>query len=199
MGIRSGAEYLAGLRDDRTVWLEGERVQDVTAHPRLARTARTIAALYDLQHDPELREQMTFRSPFSGDDVALSYLIPETVDDLLRRRRALEVVAEFSNGMLGRSPDYVNIQVSASAACHAVYGRREKRFGDNLRAYHEYIREHDLALTHAFGHPQVNRGAAVSGQPDPYVPVGVVDTTSDGVIVRGAKLLATLAPFSDEL
>jgi 4-hydroxyphenylacetate 3-monooxygenase len=199
MGIRTGAEYLAGLRDGRTVWLEGERVEDVTAHPRLARAARTIAALYDLQHDPDLHDQMTFRSPSSGDPVALSYLIPETMDDLLRRRRALEIVAEWSNGMLGRSPDYVNIQVSASAACHAVYGARDKRFGDNLRAYHEYIREHDLALTHTFGHPQVNRGAAVGAQPDPYIPVGVVDTTSEGIIVRGAKLLATLAPFSDEL
>ena len=199
MAIRTGAEYLAGLREGGTVWLEGERVEDVTTHPRLTRTARTIAALYDLQHDPALHEVMTFPSPSSGEPVALSYLIPESQADLLRRRRALEIVADASNGMLGRSPDYVNIQVSAAAACHAVYGAREKRFGDNLRTYHEYIREHDLALTHAFGHPQVNRGTAVSGQPDPYIPVGVVDTTAEGVIVRGAKLLATLAPFADEL
>jgi 4-hydroxyphenylacetate 3-monooxygenase len=199
MAIRTGAEYLAGLRDGRTVWLEGKRVEDVATHPRLARTAHTIAALYDLQHDPALTEQMTFRSPSSGGPVALSYLIPQTSDDLIRRRKELEVFASFSNGMLGRSPDYVNIQVSASAACHAVYGARDRRFGDNLRAYHEYIRERDLCLTHTFGHPQVNRGATVGQQPDPYIPTGVVDTTSEGVIVRGAKLLATLAPFADEL
>jgi len=197
--IRTGAQYLSGLRDGRRIYLDGGLVEDVTTHPGLARTARTVAALYDVQHRPELREQMTFRSPSSGDDVALSYLIPQSVDDLLRRRHALEIVADASNGMLGRSPDYVNIQVAASAACHAVYGARDKRFGDNLRAYHELIRERDLALTHTFGHPQVNRGATVGGQPDPYIPLGVVDTTSDGVIVRGAKLLATLAPFADEL
>jgi 4-hydroxyphenylacetate 3-monooxygenase len=197
--IRTGAEYLAGLRDGRRIYLEGGLVEDVTAHPRLARAARTIAALYDLQHQPGLRGQMTFRSPSTEDDVPLSYLIPSNQDDLIRRRRALEIVADWSNGMLGRSPDYVNVQVSAAAACHAVYGAREKRFGDNLRAYHEYIREHDLCLTHAFGHPQVNRGATVSGQPDAYVPVGVVETTSEGVVVRGAKQLATLAPFADEL
>ncbi|MFN8556988.1 MAG: 4-hydroxyphenylacetate 3-monooxygenase, oxygenase component [Dehalococcoidia bacterium] len=199
MAVRTGAEYLAGLRRYGSTWLEGERVADVTAHPRLARTAATLAAVYDLQHDPALHEQMTFRSPSSGEPVALSYLIPETVDDLLRRRRALEIVARFSNGMLGRSPDYVNIQVTAAASCHAVYGARDRRFGDNLRAYHEYIRERDLCLTHAFGHPQVNRGAAVGEQPDPYIALGVVDTTAAGVIVRGAKQLATLAPFADEI
>jgi 4-hydroxyphenylacetate 3-monooxygenase len=198
-GIRTGAEYLAGLRDGRTVWLNGERVPDVTAHPALRRTAQTVAALYDLQHDPALHDQMTFRSHDSGEPVALSYLVPQTVDDLLRRRRAVEIVAEHTNGMLGRSPDYVNIQVTAAASCHAVYGAREQRYADNIRAYHAHVREHDLALTHAFGHPQVNRGESVGHQPDPYIPLGVVESTSEGVVVRGAKQLATLAPFSDEL
>mgnify|MGYP003319629030 FL=1 len=54
-------------------------------------------------------------------------------------------------------------------------------------------------MTHAFGHPQVNRSLSLSELPEPFTAVGVVDRTSDGVIVRGAKLLATLAPFSDEI
>jgi len=29
-GIRTGAEYLEGLRDGRAVWIHGERVKDVT-------------------------------------------------------------------------------------------------------------------------------------------------------------------------
>ena len=119
MGIRTGAEYLAGLQDGRSIWLEGECVKDVTAHPRLARTAGTIAALYDLQHDPALHDLMTFKSPSTGDPVALSYLIPQTTDDLIRRRKAFEIVAEFSNGMLGRSPDYVNVQVSGTTTTNA--------------------------------------------------------------------------------
>ena len=67
------------------------------------------------------------------------------------------------------------------------------------RAYHAYLRENDLCLTHTFGHPQVNRAVPVGELPDPHVALGVVDTTGDGVIVRGAKLLATLAPFSNEI
>jgi len=199
MAVRSGAQFLDGLRDGREVWLEGERVADVTRHPRLRRAARTIAGLYDLQHDAELHERMSYRSPSSGEPVALSYLMPQTHADLQRRRRALEIVAEASSGMLGRSPDYVNIQVTACAQCAATYGRRERRWGENLLAYYDYIRERDLSLTHTFGHPQVNRALPVGQLPDPYVALGVVDTTSGGVIVRGAKLLATLAPFADEL
>ena len=32
-GIRTGAEYLEGLRDDREIWTRGARVKDVTAEP----------------------------------------------------------------------------------------------------------------------------------------------------------------------
>ena len=56
MGIRTGAEYLEGLRDDRQVWIRGERVTDVTRHAGLARGAGTMAALLDRQHDPQLRD-----------------------------------------------------------------------------------------------------------------------------------------------
>ena len=172
---------------------------DVTTHPKTARMAKTLAGIYDLQHTPEYHERMTFKSPTSGDPVALSYLVPETHEDLLRRRGASEIVAQSCHGMLGRTPDYVNIQVTASRQLAHLYGSNDNRHGDNLRNYHEYVRERDLCLTHAFGHPQVDRSLTLAELPDPYTAVGVVDRTSEGVIVRGAKLLATLAPFSDEI
>ncbi|MDA0769480.1 MAG: 4-hydroxyphenylacetate 3-monooxygenase, oxygenase component [SAR202 cluster bacterium Casp-Chloro-G4] len=199
MAIRTGQEYLAGIRDDREVWLDGERVDDVTTHPKLARMAQTVAAIYDLQHDPDLRDQMTFTSPTSGEPVSLSYMVPHSQEDLARRKHALEIIAGSVNGMLGRTPDYVNICVVAARQMAHLYGRNDSRFGDNMVAYHEYVRENDLCLTHTFGHPQVNRSVAISELPDPYIAVGIVDTTDEGVIVRGAKLLATLAPFSDEI
>ncbi len=199
MAVRTGEEFLEGLRDGREVWLEGERVDDVTTHPKTARMAATLAGIYDLQHRPENHDRMTFKSPTSGEPVALSYLVPETQEDLMRRRGAMEIVAQSCHGMLGRTPDYVNIQVTASRQLAHLYGLKDQRHADNLRNYHEYVRERDLCLTHAFGHPQVNRSLTLAELPDEYTAVGVVDRTSEGVIVRGAKLLATLAPFSDEI
>ena len=199
MPVRNGEQFLDGLRDGREIWLEGERVEDVTAHPKLTRMAHTLAGLYDLQCDPDLKEQMTFESPSSGDLVGLSYIIPHTQDDLLRRRKAYENTAQASFGMLGRTPDYVNTAVAATSQMAHLFGEKDNRFADNIRAYHKYIRENDLCVTHTFGHPQVNRAVPVGELPDPYIALGVVDTTGDGVVVRGAKLLATLAPFSDEI
>ena len=49
----TGKEYLESLRDDREVYVYGERVADVTAHPAFRNAARSIARLYDSLHDPE--------------------------------------------------------------------------------------------------------------------------------------------------
>ena len=199
MAVRSGEQFLEGLRDDREIWLEGERVEDVTAHPRLARMARTLAGVYDLQHQPETSDLMAFESPASGDPISLSYMIPQSVNDLVRRRGAFEATARHSFGMLGRTPDYVNVVVAAMRQMADMYGENDTRYRDNVINYYEYVSENDLCLTHTFGHPQTNRAADISELDDPYIALGVVDTTSDGVIVRGARLLATLAPFSDEI
>ena len=199
MAVRSGRKFLEGLRDSREIWLEGERVDDVTTHPHLKRMAETLAGLYDLQHDPATRDLMSFESPLTGNPISLSYLVPESVDDLVRRRGALEVTARASFGMLGRTPDYVNIAITAMRQMADAYGENDQKYRDNVISYYEYVSENDLCLTHTFGHPQSNRSVDVSELPDPYLALGVVDTTPEGVIVRGAKLLATLAPFSDEI
>ena len=199
MAARTGEQFLEGLKGDREVYLEGERVTDVTTHPRLARAAQTLARLYDLQHDPALRDELTFESPTSGERVPLAYMIPQDYEQLIRRRRAFEIMAEAHHGIMGRTPDYVNTQVTSARQLAGEFGANEPWLGENLIKYHEYIRENDLCLTHAFGHPQVNRAAGLTAQPDPYIATGIVEETADGLIVRGAKQLATLAPLADEL
>ena len=156
MAVRSGREFLQGLQDDREVWLEGERVDDVTTHPKLGRMASTLARLYDLQHDPGTRDLMSFESPVTGDPISLSYMIPESVDDLVRRRGAFEVTATESFGMLGRTPDYCNIIVTAMRQMADVYGENDPRYTENVISYYRYVSENDLCLTHTFGHPQAN-------------------------------------------
>ena len=54
-----GRPILKRLRDDREVWLEGERVAGVTSHPELRPMAQTMAGIHD------------FKSFFSGDVVQL--------------------------------------------------------------------------------------------------------------------------------
>jgi len=122
MGVRSGKQYLAGLREqEREVWLGGERVRDVTAHPGLKGGARAIASLYDQQCDPKFRDAMTYVSPTSGERVGLSFIIPRTREDLERRSAMMLNWARTTCGMMGRSPDFMNVTYAAWAGASEFF------------------------------------------------------------------------------
>jgi 4-hydroxyphenylacetate 3-monooxygenase len=199
MAVRTGEEYLEGLRDSREVWYAGERVQDVTTHPALKNAAQSLARLYDLQHQPDLKDVMTYPSPTSGARVGMSYIMPRTADDLVKRRHMMKVWADATCGMMGRTPDFLNVSVMGFASHREFFAQCGPQYGENIWRYYEYIREHDLCLTHTLVPPQIDRSKAASEQADPYLVLGVVRETGAGVIVRGARMLATLAPFADEI
>jgi 4-hydroxyphenylacetate 3-monooxygenase len=199
MPARTGAEYLKGLRGPRQLWFDGARVADVTEHPILSRTARTLAELYDLQTAPDHQAALTYRSPGTGQAVSLAFIQPRTVEDLVRRRTMFKIWADHSGGMLGRTPDYLNAILAGLATARGYFERNGPEYGERIVAYYQLCREHDLCATHTFVDPQINRAQTQSEQRDPDVPLHVVGEGSQGLVVRGARMLATLAPYADEL
>ncbi len=197
MGIRNGKEFVESLRDERTIYVGGERVKDVTTHPPFRGIVATLASLYDFQH--EHPEELTFRSPSSGDSVAASFLMAGSVEQVEWRTRAEQMRADFTYGLMGRMPDFCNALVTDLASGIADLGARDPRFGENMRRYYEECRERDWCLTHTLVDPQVDRSRGPAEQSDPYLVLRVVRETDAGVVVRGAKMLSTLAPFSNEL
>src|SRR5438093_10993836 len=149
MPARTGEQYIKGLQQqEREVWLGGERVKDVTTHPGLANGVRTLAALYDMQHDPALRDEMTYASPTTGDRVGLSFITPRSRQDLERRHAMMRHWARASCGMMGRTPDFLNASLMAMAAAGDYFGQNRPAFKQNIQRYYEHVREHDLVLTH---------------------------------------------------
>jgi len=199
MGIRTGQEYRESLRDGRTVYVNGERIKDVTTSPPFHGIIDTLAGLYDLQHNPAQQALLTYPSPITGEPVSLSFLLAKTVEDVERRWRAEEFRAEATFGLMGRLPDFMNALVTDAAAAHAFLGQHETRFGQNVLRYYEQCRDHDWCLTHTLVDPQIDRSKGPAEQADPEAALHFVRETDRGIIVRGARMLSTLAPFSNEL
>ena len=200
MGARTGSEYLKGLQQSSAeIWLGDERITDVTSHPALRGCAQSMATLYDMQHTEDLRDEMTYPSPTTGDPVGLSFITPRTHEDLQRRSAMMFHWSRFSGGMLGRSSDYINVEIMAAAAAADFYHQNDPRFGENARNYYDYARENDLCMTHTLVNPQSNRALTASGHPSADVALRIVDENADGMVVRGARILATLGPLADEI
>ena len=77
---------------------------DVTTHPALRNGARTLARLYDMQHEPALRNEMTYASPTSGERVGLSFIMPKSHEDLERRRVMMRHWARTAAACWGALP-----------------------------------------------------------------------------------------------
>jgi 4-hydroxyphenylacetate 3-monooxygenase len=200
MPARTGRQYIEGLREQRReVWLRGERVKDVTTQPGLAGGVRAIASLYDMQHDAKVGHEMTYISPTSGDRVGLSFIIPRTKDQLEARRVMMLNWARTTCGMMGRSPDFMNVTFAAWAGAAEYFAQCRPEFGENLRRYYEYIRENDLTLTHALINLQRSRSISGDFNLEEGTALRVMHETSAGVVVRGARILATLGPMADEI
>lgn len=199
MGAKTGAEYIGRLDSQpREVWIHGERVEGrISEHPAFRGVIRSMARLYDMQHDPALRDEMTYGE--NGQRYGLSWMIPRTREDLERRGRMMRRWAKASFGMMGRTSDYLNVAIMAMAQASAYFAGNDPRYAENIRNYYEYAREQDLTLTHTLISPQVNRAVSASQQKDPYIVARVVDKNARGVVIRGARLLATQGPIADEI
>jgi 4-hydroxyphenylacetate 3-monooxygenase oxygenase component len=199
MTVRDGKSYISRLKaQPREVWIAGRKVTDVTADEAFRRPIAAMASLYDCQAVPDLRSTMTYRDEDGGES-GLSFIIPRSQDDLVRRRKAMRVWAEATFGTMGRSPDFLNTVLMAMADEPGVFADLGQQFADNVQRYYRYCRDNDLFLTHTLVNPPIDRSKSAGQQTDPYTYLGIVNESADGLIVRGAKMLATHGPTADEI
>lgn len=200
MGARNGKQFLQKLDSTRReIWYGDKKITgSVSEHPAFRGVARSIASLYDMQLRPDLKGAMTYESPTSGDLVGTSFMQPHTKEDLAKRTAMMKAWADYSGGTMGRTADYLNSSVMAMAGAKDFFGGEGRDFSSNIQRYYEYVRENDLLLTHTLINPQANRSVGPSKQADPFIAARVVEKNSDGVLVRGARMLATL-PIADEI
>jgi 4-hydroxyphenylacetate 3-monooxygenase oxygenase component len=200
MGARTGQQFLDGLRrTTRHLYLQGERVGDVTTHPCLRGAARTLAGVFDRQH--AYAADCLITDPETGEPINISHLIPRSVDDLKRRIRGLSRLSEATVGLMGRTPDYMNVKFASFAARWQDWlgaDGHNQTGAHNLVAFQKRLARRDISLTHTIIQPTIDKSTdtqIVGNQ----VTLHKVGETASGIVVRGARILATLAPFADEI
>lgn len=194
---RTGRQYLDGLRDDRAVFIDGERVEDVTTHPAFRESTRSVARLYDIASDPANADVMTAESPYGGDPINVIHLIPRSREDLNARRRGLRKWSESTFGTMGRSPDHVAAFFAGFAGNAGVFGRGGKEYEQNVINFHKKMCEEDLYLAYTIVPPQIDRSKPASEQADPHLYAGVKEERDDGIVIKGAQMLGTGAALAD--
>jgi len=200
MGACNGTQFAERVdKTKRELWYGEEKITfNASKHPAFRGIVQALSHLYDMQTDPALSDEMTYKSPTTGQPVGTSFLQPRTREDLLKRRSMMKRWADYSGGTLGRTPDYLDSAIMAMASASSFFGTGSVDFAKNVRDFYENVREKDLLLTHTLINPQTNRAVGPSKQADPYTAARIVEKNSEGVVIRGARMLAT-CPLADEI
>jgi 4-hydroxyphenylacetate 3-monooxygenase len=98
-------EYFEGLRDDREIWIYGERVKDVTTHPAFRNTVRMIGRIYDALHDDERKSILcTETDTGSGGYTQKFFKAQRNTEEMVGSRDAIAEWARVTYGWMGVAP-----------------------------------------------------------------------------------------------
>ncbi len=198
MQCKAGHEHIGSLRDGRTVYLDGELVDDVTTHPAYRNAVASAALLYDYQARPENLELMTFIPEGGTRRVGRCWQMPRDYDQLVQRRKALQAWAQVSYGFMGRSPDHVASTLIGQLMGLEVFLKHSPARAKALADYTDYATRNDLFLTYVIVNPQADRSKDWGDQAEGLV-AQITDEDSAGLTIRGAKMLGTSAIMANEV
>ena len=133
--IRTGEQYRESIRDGREVWIDGERVDDVTTHPAFKPIVDVRARIYDLAHEEATRDVMSYVDEESGERCPIGSQLPLTKEDWHRKRRAVDTVLDDVGGIVTRVGDETVGEMWSLYDGQDVLNEIDPRFSEHIRAH----------------------------------------------------------------
>jgi 4-hydroxyphenylacetate 3-monooxygenase len=194
--IRTGDEYRESLRDGREVWMNGEKIADVTTHPAFKPAVDARALIYDLQHQPEWQETMTYVDEGTGERCAIALKLPKTRQDWRDKRRAVDVVMDEIGGVVTRVGDETIGEMWSLFDGQDVLNEVNPQFSENITRHIARAIIEDPFHVSANTDPKGDRSKKPQEQ-DPDMLLHVTRETDRGIVVRGAKY-ETAAAYANQ-
>lgn len=192
--IRTGQEYRESLRDGREVFINGERVRDVTTHPAFKPVVDIRARIYDMAHDPKTRDVMTYEE--GGERSPIGLKLPYAAKDWEDKRRAVDKVRWEIGGVVTRVGDETVGEMWSLWDGKDILNEIDPRFAENIEKHIYRAIKLDPFHVSANTDPKGDRSKRPQDQ-DPDMLVHVVKETDAGIVIRGAKY-ETAAAYANQ-
>lgn len=192
--IRSGEQYRDSIRDNREIYVNGERVKDVTTHPQFKPLVDIRARIYDMQHEKEHKEIMTVTQ--KGEVNAIGSALPYSQEDWWAKRRATDHMMNEIGGVVTRVGDETVGEMWSLFDGQDVLNEVDPQFSKNIEVHIHKVLKGDPFHVSANTDPKGDRSKAPQDQ-DPDMLLHVVKETDEGIVVRGAKY-ETAAAYANQ-
>jgi 4-hydroxyphenylacetate 3-monooxygenase len=194
--IRTGQDYRESIRDGRRVWINGEKVKDVTVHPAFKPIVDVRARIYDMAHEDRYRETMSYRDPGTNEPNCTAHKLPRTHEDWQAKRRAVDAVMNEIGGVVVRVGDETIGEMWSLYDGRDVLNEVDPQFSKNIAHHIEKAVRNDVFHVSANTDPKGDRSKRPQDQ-DPDMLLHVVKETGKGIVVRGAKY-ETAAAYANQ-
>lgn len=194
--IRTGNEYRESLRDGREIWISGERVVDVTEHPAFKPAVDIRARVYDMAHEGETQDIMSYIDPVTGERNATGQKLPRSREDWRAKRRAVDTVMDDVAGIVTRVGDETIGELWSLYDGQTLLESLDPACAENVRLHVERSIREDRFHVSANTDPKGDRSRTPQEQ-DPDMLLRVVRETDRGIVVRGAKY-ETAAAYANQ-
>ena len=188
MALMTPAQYVESLRDGRVTFWDGERIDDITTHPRFQLPIKIVAEDY-VYDDSEYGKLRRYEAE-DGQQAHRIYQIPRSEEDLAVR---VELMQHTSIGTLVTGVYMALMSVKDDVA------KVNPQYAANIERMYNYCRDNDLRAAEVITDPKGDRKRRAHQQDDPDLYVRIVERRADGIVVRGAKLHITAASLVHEL
>lgn len=199
MALMSPKDYLESLRRlNLDLYLMGEKVENWVEHPMIKPSINSVAMTYKLASEPQTEELATTRSMLTGKKVNRFTSLFQSVEDLVNKIKFQRELGRRTGACFQRcvGMDAINAVFSTTFEIDQKYSTQyHKRFKEWL----EYIQEKDLCVQGAMTDVKGDRSLGPKEQADPDLFVRIVDKSTQGIIIRGAKASQTGTANSHEI
>ena len=193
--IRTGDEYRESIRDGRVVFMNGEKVPDVTTHPMFKPLVDIRARIYDMQHEAATAPVMTYHDD-NNEPFSVGLKLPYTQDDWQAKRKSTDAVFDDIGGVVTRVGDETVGEMWSLYDGQDVLNQVDAQFSKNIANHIHRVIDQDPFHVSANTDPKGDRSKAPQDQ-DPDMLLHVVKETDEGIVVRGAKF-ETAAPYANQ-
>ena len=194
--IRTGEQYRESIRDGREVWIDGERVKDVTGHPAFKPAVNARARIYDMAHSGATADLMSYVDDETGERNCVANKPPRTQADWWDKRRAVDAVLDEVRGVVTRVGDETVGEMWSLYDGQDVLAEVSPQFSENIHRHILGAVRTDPFHVSANTDPKGDRSKRPQDQ-DPDMLLHVVRETDNGIVVRGAKY-ETAAAYANQ-
>ena len=187
MGLMTKAEYIESLRKLKpTVYMSGEKIENVLDNPRLRAGIEATGATYELAEIPEYRKLIVTQSKLIDEPINRFNNPPTSVADLVARVKINRLLGQRVGTCFQRCTGQ-DCLVALSLTTYDVDLKYGTQYNKRFLEFLKYMQKNDFTANAGVTDVKGDRNLSPKEQPDKDVYLHVVEKREDGIIVRGAK------------